>query len=251
MAGTNTEKQGEELKHIDIRGPQSFRVRWRDVNGQQQSRTFETKDDALYFRDQKLGQVEKVRRQIKLELRSPDDDATATMSFSELLDRFTSDELGDDGESATLAAATRRSYRESLGQFRMYFTKQGGDPLISAIKPKHVKTFLNWRRKHPRPVSKRTLQKDRAVLHRVFEYAIELELLDANPVRAKLGKVPTRTPVILSNEQFELLVAACADDATRTYVVLLNETGLRAESEALWLRKDDVDLDAGFVEVVS
>jgi integrase len=35
----------------------------------------------------------------------------------------------------------------------------------------------------------------------------------------------------------------------RMYVLLLNETGLRCESEALWLRWEDLDLKAGFLTV--
>jgi len=141
--------------------------------------------------------------------------------------------------------------------FTAYFVKQLGNPPISTIKPKHVKAFAKWRRKHPKPVSQRTVQKDVVVLSRVFSYALDEEWVEENPVgsvklRNIIGKVPKRQPVILNQKpEFESLIKACADEQTRTYIELLAESGLRAESEALWLHRDDVDLDAGFLEVVS
>src|SRR5260370_25626562 len=142
------------------------------------------KDDALYFRDQKLGEVQRVRRQIKLELRPPDD-PPEPMRFSALVEKFESDEL------PLLSAGTRRSYRESFAQFTTYFVKQQHNPLIGAIKGKHVKQFLTLRRRHRRhgtqPLTNGSLAKARAVPHPLVRFAIELELLDANPLSRTRG----------------------------------------------------------------
>jgi integrase len=56
----------------------------------------------------------------------------------------------------------------------------------------------------------------------------------------------------LDKAQYERLVAECAaDPMLKLYVTVLGETGVRCESEALWLRWEDVDLENGFVEIVS
>ncbi len=250
-------KQVQEEKYIRQRG-NKFRVRYRDANGDPQCRTLATLEEARFFRDQKIAAVQKQRMGIRLDFLTPDDIAgtstDAPTSFSELLKRFSDDVLRDT--QPVVAASTRRSYRESVAMFTAYFVKQLGNPSISTINPKHVKTFAKWRQRHPKPVSNRTVQKDVVVLSRVFDYALDEDWVEENPVsRVKLrkiiGKVPKRQPVILNKPQYDLLIATCADDQTRTYIELLAETGVRSESEALWLRRDDVDLDEGFLEVVS
>jgi integrase/recombinase XerD len=227
------------------------RARWYE-GGRQHSRSFPTYDDADDFLRRKYADVEKRRklRDIAPEL-VPDDDAPVAMTLSALIELFKDELLNEEfnEEQQELAPATRRSYRESLEMFTAFFVKRQGDPRISTIRRKHVKAFVRWRRLHPRPVGKRTVQKDVAVLSRVFEYAVEEELLEANPVRVKLGKVLKRKPVILKDQELDLLVAACPDETARVYVRLLAESGLRAESEALWLRREDIDLQSGFIEV--
>ena len=102
--------------------------------------------------------------------------------------------------------------------------------------------------------SNRTLQKDRATLHAIFAFAEELELREGNPVgRVSVPKADPRDPVILSDEQYEKLLAACGDRSMLSlYVLLLGETGARCESEALYLRWEDVDFEGGgFLKIAS
>src|SRR2546429_175573 len=84
------------------------------------------------------------------------------------------------------------------------------------------------------------------------ELADRLELRDGNPVaRVPAPKADGRDPVLLSDAQYEALLTACADPVLQLYALTLGETGTRCESEALWLRWEDVDLDAGFLKVAS
>jgi integrase len=57
--------------------------------------------------------------------------------------------------------------------------------------------------------------------------------------------------VILSAAEYQRLLDQCDDPTLRLYVLVLGETGARDESEALWLRWEDVDLDGGFLRIVS
>lgn len=176
--------------------------------------------------------------------------------ISDLLELFEREQL------PPLAKGTRDAYRDSLKAIRQFFITELADPSLERIRAKDVTAFLSWRRVHrlgelrggakrkkATTVSNRTLQKDRAVLHRVFAIAENLEYRDGNPVsRVDPPKADSREPVILSAAEYERLIAACSDrPLLELYVLTLGEAGLRCESEALRLRWDDVDLDGGFL----
>jgi integrase/recombinase XerD len=192
----------------------------------------------------------------------------APARVSTLFDRFEAERL------PLKALNTQATYRASLASFRKFFVDSLGDPLVHEIESDAVADFLAWRRRQrqphgrvpkrereqPRdrtlrkPVSNRTLAKDRTTLHAIFAFAEELRLRDGNPVaRVDSPKADPRTPVILTEEQLEKLRAqiAMVSPMHELYVVLLAETGGRCDSEALWLRWEDVDLDGGFLAIVS
>lgn len=156
-----------------------------------------------------------------------------------------------------LARGTQEAYEDSLKPLTRYFVQLLGDPRLEDLEAGHVEEYLTWRATHrlrgKARLHNRTLQKDRAVLHRLFEHAVRLRLCPANPVA--LTEVPaadTRSPVLLTDTQYDALIAACdASPMLRLYVLVLGEAGLRCESEALWLRWEDVDLREGFLEIVS
>jgi integrase/recombinase XerD len=175
------------------------------------------------------------------------------IAFSGLLSRYEAEELPE------LAPGAQAAYQDSLKPFRAYFVEKLEDPLIENIAAAHVKQYMSWRRTHgpdgkrKKPLSGRTVAKDRAVLHRIFAYADELELREGNPVsRVKPPKSDPRDPVILSADEYERLLAACGhSDMLYLYTLFLGETGARNESEALWVRWEDLDLGAGFVWIDS
>jgi site-specific recombinase XerD len=193
------------------------------------------------------------------------------MRFSALLETFEEEAL------PPLAKGAADAYRDSLKPIRTYFVQELEDPRLESIHAKHIESFLTWRRVHrgvrPRSgrrtvrkseqrteqapakrVSNQTLAKDCAVLHRIFAFAARRQYVDSNPVaRTEAPKVDKHDPVILSPADYEKLLDACGDDRPmlRLYVLALGETGMRCESEALWLRWEDVDLAEGFIWIAS
>ncbi len=225
---------------IDRRGD-TFRVRLM-VHGVRHSFTVETADRRV-AEDFAWRKMAELRQAPASTLRLP--------RMSELFRRF---EVVRFPELAKGAAA---AYRDSLKPLRLYFCEALADPPVAEVRKADVVEFLAWRRRHRMgggaAVSNRTLQKDRAVLHRVFQFAQDLEWREANPVALVASpRVERREPVLLTVAEYGRLLAACGDDdRLRLYLLVLGETGLRCKSEALWLRWEDVELEAGVLTVRS
>ena len=183
----------------------------------------------------------------------------APLQVSELLTRFEAEEL------PTKSPGCRRSYVASVNPIRLYFVGEGGDPVVDRIRAGDIEGFLTWRRGHrvrtnesneieavEAGVQERTVAKDRAVLHAIFAMAERREYRDGNPVgRTKAPKYDARQPVILSDAEYGKLLEQCDESTLRLYVLVLGETGARDESEALWIRWEDVDLDGAFLRIAS
>lgn len=160
----------------------------------------------------------------------------------------------------TLAASSQRTYKDSLRPIRVFF-KNRNDPRLRHISRADISAYLDWRRVHDpygerreKPLSKWTIQKERAVLHRAFAKAHEWGYVDSNPVsQTERPKPDSRDAVILDEDEYSRLVSEAYETGQMLgfYALLLGETGMRCESEALWLRWEDVDLDDGFLRVVS
>jgi integrase/recombinase XerD len=155
-----------------------------------------------------------------------------------------------------LADHTQRSYRTSLAAFRTYFCRLTGDPELAEIRAQHIRLFLNWRRGHgpdgrAAETSARTVQKERTVCGTLFAYAVDMELIEANPVqRVPAPKVDPAAVVLLKPAELERLLEECEPDPMLwMYALLLAETGLRCESEATWIQWQDIDLGGGFLLV--
>ena len=176
-----------------------------------------------------------------------------SVSFSALLKQFRDEELPH------LSPGTQRSYKDSLGPIETYFVEELGDTTLDKVHAKHVKAFLSWRRVNRRrlgtaPLSNRTLSKDRAVLHRMFVLADRMEYRDGNPVaRVPAPKCDEHNAVILDAEQYERLLTECSAHGPMLglYVLVLGEAGARAYSEALRITWEDVDLEGGFLRIMS
>lgn len=187
------------------------------------------------------GEVERVREGLP-----------AMITFSQLVADFKTQEL--PGYSRL---GTRQSYAGAVDRFVEFFGKELADPKIGDIRRRHVKRFLQWRRgqnkKRSGEVSAYTVQKDRRVLNLLFNYAIQAEYIEANPCHlVKAPKPEKRNYIILDNGQLDALLAKCDKrPMLKLYVLLLAETGLRAQTEALRLTWDDVDLAGGFIHVRS
>lgn len=141
-----------------------------------------------------------------------------------------------------------------------FFVALHGDPSLAVIGKAQIKSFLYWRRYHKSdgteretPVSGRTIEKDRAMAHNLFAFAEGLELVETNPVsKVKPPKYDKREYVILTETQYEgLLTAFEGNHFARLFALVLGETGMRCESEALWLQWEDLDLEGGFAWISS
>jgi integrase len=176
--------------------------------------------------------------------------------FTELLRRYRAEELPN------MALTSRCSYECTLRPAELYFVTKLGDPMLDQIHTAHVAQYLSWRRSHgpdglpnTKPLTATSREKDRAVLHSVFAFADMLELREGNPVhRVPKIKSDAKEPALLTSDQYEALVKACeecAAPAVNLYIRVLGETGARDESEALWLRWEDIDFERGFVTIVS
>jgi len=183
------------------------------------------------------------------------DGLPGVVTVSALLDQYEKDEL------PKLASNTQRSYRVTLAQVRVFFTGALNLP-VDRVHAVHIKRFLSWRaarrlrKGKPAPIggvlANRSLQRERTVLHTLFALAEECEYRDGNPVaRTKKPKADPRSPILLTDAEYGRLLLECTDPTLYVYVVLLGEAGLRDESEALWVRWEDVNLDDGFLTIVS
>jgi integrase len=174
-------------------------------------------------------------------------------SFSELVALFKSQELPQ------LAPGTQQAYLESLIAIDLYFVDELADPPLDGINAREIAGFLSWRRMNrlngKEPLSNRTLQKDRAVLHRVFDMAHRMELREGNPVdRIAPPKADPREPIILSTPDYEKLLNECdGRPMLELFVLVMGEAGLRSESEVLHLQWADVEFreQGGFLWVSS
>ena len=174
-----------------------------------------------------------------------------TESIDVLIQRFEAEKL------PLVATNTRKSYAQSLKIFHRFLKAKRLDIGVHEFRRGHAKEFLPWARMHPlsgrAPCSGRTLERHRAVVHNLFALAEELELREGNPVsKVKPPKYDGRDPVLVNDEEFDRLLTACEQNPMLwTYVLTLGETGMRCESEALWIQWEDIDLDGGFVKIVS
>ncbi|MBA2671548.1 MAG: site-specific integrase [Gemmatimonadetes bacterium] len=126
-----------------------------------------------------------------------------------------------------------------------------------------MEEFLTWRGTNRRrrrrekgdagALHPRTVQKDRAVLGRLFKIAKGRKWVDHNPVyETERPEAEGRNYVVLSRDEYERFLEACAHhERLSLFALLLGETAVRSDSEALWLKWRDVDFATGYITIVS
>jgi len=180
------------------------------------------------------------------------------VTFSDMLDRYEADKL------PTKREATQVSYRNSIASMRIYFVDgRLGNPRLDDIEPDQIDAYLTWRRlrdthgeKLNAPLSERSREKEWAILHKLFGIARRLGWREGpNPVDFVDKPEPEgREPILLEYGQTEKLLAECRKSKNPMmylYVLTLLETGVRCNSECLWIKWDDVDLDRGRIFIRS
>lgn len=195
---------------------------------------------------------------------------SADMRISDLIQVWREKELPEYD-----SAKTRTGYEVELRLCEDFFVRRAGNPRVRDIRRHHCAAFRDWRaarilkspgakrtRKNATKPSQRTVQKSATFLHLLLERAVEDGVIDINPatrVRKRRGGKKSvlanrRRPEIISSDMYVRLLAECARvdrfaiggshepaDMLEAYVLTLGEAGLRPESEALWLRWDDLD----------
>ena len=98
------------------------------------------------------------------------------------------------------------------------------------------------------PPSPATLDRELAMLKRIFSYAVECGRLESSPiVHVKLLRKPNVRQVAIDEETFAELLAAASPEL-KPVLVVAYDTGMR-KGEILNLRRSQVDLKAGSVRL--
>ena len=153
----------------------------------------------------------------------------AVVTFGAICDRYIAEELPE-------RYSTAKSYRSNI---KNYLKPRWGDYLLDKIRPMAVE---DWLKKLPMaPKSKTHI---RSVMHLMYECATRWELFteQRNPialVRIKGGSKRRQRPIILTVEQYELVVATLREPY-RTMVQIAQCLGLRV-GEIAALQWDDFD----------
>jgi site-specific recombinase XerD len=146
-----------------------------------------------------------------------------------------------------LQDSTWARYWHTLSEFEE-FLEQAQITLLTAITRTVVEQFKTWRveriRKKKFNRGARGLALDVAILHRVFSYAIELEMLQRNPVRmeGRPGDEPENGAQPFKADQLARLRESAGPDLLAFLV--LRWTGLRG-SDVVRLRWAGIDFQSG------
>jgi integrase len=155
----------------------------------------------------------------------------AAVSFGAICDRYLEEELPE-------RYSTAKSYRSNI---KNYLKPRWGDHLLERIRPMAVEDWLK-----NLPMAPKSKTHIRSVMHLMYECATRWELFTdkRNPialVRIKGGSKRRQRPIILTVEQFELVVATLREPY-RTMVQIAQCLGLRV-SEIAALQWDDFDFE--------
>lgn len=153
----------------------------------------------------------------------------------------------DDRIEPSHATGTVQRYRSIVRRV----ARELGDPRLSDVTQARVAELyrkLMAFDERGRRITSNTLISYHAVLRQGFAYAVELGLIENNPVIPPPKPGRRITPIALSPAQIELLLANCSDLETQVMVGLIVRTGLR-RGECLALRWKDIDLVAQTLHV--
>ena len=156
----------------------------------------------------------------------------AVVTFGAICDRYLEEELPE-------RYSTAKSYRSNI---KNYLKPRWGDYLLEKIRPMAVEDWLK-----NLPMAPESKTHIRSVMHLLFECATRWELFNEqrNPialVRVKGGSKRRQRPIILTVEQFELIIATLREPY-RTMVEIAQCLGLRV-SEIAALQWDDFDFES-------
>lgn len=194
-----------------------WQARWRDENGKQRAKKFQTKREATRFFNDVLSRRDGGQKT------SFDSSMTVTTLAGRWLDA-----------SLQLRPRTIETYRRDLDA---YILPRLGGIKMANLRPAMVQSFLADELATLAPSS---VHRHYRTLHTMFNWAIRMEYLTANPCTAvNPPRVPKGEMTIFTVEQIEQ-IAANITPRYRVFVLLLAYGGLRM-SEAVGIRRFNVD----------
>jgi integrase len=149
-----------------------------------------------------------------------------------------------------LQQSTTDRYRQTLGEFELFLSERKVSNLKDITRP-FVEAFKVWRvsriRKKKFSRGATSIALDAAIVHRVFSYAVDNEMVVKNPVRmeGKPGAEPTRGAQPFNGDEIKRMRRHAGDDLLA--FLLLRHTGFRG-SDAVQLTWSEVHFDSREIE---
>jgi integrase len=149
-----------------------------------------------------------------------------------------------------MASSTVDRYKQTVREFTAFLSERGITKLSDVTRPV-VEAFKVWRvariRKKKYARGATSIALDAAVLHRIFNHALECELIIKNPVRmeGKPGAEPTSGAQPFTGDELKKMRQHACDDLLS--FLLLRHTGLRG-SDAVQLTWAEIHFDRREIE---
>lgn len=157
----------------------TYRVRWTGLKGEREHRTFDDLDAAITFRDE-------LDRRAALIANGPE--GRRTMTVADCFERWHREHVAPE-----LAARTRASYE---GVWRRHLSDRVGDLAID-VRPRHIKQLKGELLADD--LGAQTTRKALQVLGHIFAHAVELDVVESNPVmqiRKPRAPRPRQAPIV-------------------------------------------------------
>jgi site-specific recombinase XerD len=147
---------------------------------------------------------------------------------------------------------TIQSYQESAEQLAAFLADRGMPTQAASIRREHVEAYIQQVLDHYKPTTAAVRFRS---LQQLFKWLLdEGEITESPMARMKAPKVTESPPPVLTDAQLRALLEACegSEFEDRRDTALLRtfvDTGARL-AEIAGIRLEDVDLDAGVLEVL-
>jgi integrase len=212
----------------------------------------------------------KGKKPVRKKVSGPNRNVVAN-KLRDLRDQVRGDELPPDGKPMTVEqwmsywfkrVAPRRCKPLTLAGYDAkvndYIIPLLGHHRLDKLQPEHIEDAWDWLRENgnptkaePDPLSPNTIHQTHRILSRALKVAVQRKKLRTNPAGADSMDAPSRQEheiVPMSEAEVDAVLDTCRGqwNAARWNVALA--IGLR-QGEALGLRWEDVDLDAGTVTI--
>ena len=168
-----------------------------------------------------------------------DVDAPAPLAVHDYLDRFLTYQR---------VRTARRTFKSDAPRLRRFFHDVKVTDLRE-LRALHITEYLTKRAGDG--LAPATLNRIRGCLNTLFVWLIDQELIERNPVaRVRPAVVPAPEITFLTLPQIDQLLRIVSGDIIAPLVATLVFAGLRRD-EAVWLRPEDLDMEARVLRVQS